>query len=170
MRYLTIVRHAKAEKESDDGSDFTRTLNARGRRQCEQLRAWASDKNELGQFGPTTALVSAAARTIETFHRSFEGTDFAAEHHESTLFYNGRRRVTPEDALIDLAAIDPVTTSLLVVGHNPTVLELLLTITRDLPAEFEDEFPLAGAYVLELRDDEPIGPGPYSFVRRFVPE
>jgi phosphohistidine phosphatase SixA len=78
--------------------------------------------------------------------------------------------VTPEDALIDLAAIDPVTTSLLVVGHNPTVLELLLAITRDLPAEFEDEFPLAGAYVLELHDDEPVGPGPYSFVRRFVPE
>ena len=170
MRYLTIVRHAKAEKESDDGSDFTRALNARGRRQCEQLRAWASNENELGQFGPTTALVSAAARTTETFRRSFEGTAFAAEHHESTLFYNGRRRVTAEDALIDLAAIDPVTTSLLVVGHNPTVLELLLTITRDLPAEFEDEYPLAGAYVLELRDDEPVGPGPYSFVRRFVPE
>jgi phosphohistidine phosphatase SixA len=170
VRYLTIVRHAKAEKESDDGSDFTRELNARGRRQCEQLRAWASDQNELGRFGPTTALVSGASRTTETFRRSFEGTAFVTEHHKSTLLYNGRRHVSAEDALIDLAAIDPVTTSLLLVGHNPTVLELLLTITRDLPPEFADEYPLAAAYVLELRENEPVGPGPYDFVRRYVPE
>jgi phosphohistidine phosphatase SixA len=63
-----------------------------------------------------------------------------------------------------------VSTSLLVIGHNPTVLELLLTITRDLPSEFVDTYPLAGAYVLELRDNEPVGPGPYDFVRRYVPE
>lgn len=170
MRYLTIVRHAKAEKDSDDGSDFARTLNGRGRRQCEHLRAWASDENELGRFGPTTALVSAAARTTETFRRAFEGTGFVTKYSKSSLIYNGRRRVSAEDVLIDLAAIDPVSTSLLVVGHNPTVLELLLTITRDLPPEFEDEFPLAGAYVLELRDNEPVGPGPYDFVRRYLPE
>jgi phosphohistidine phosphatase len=170
VRYLTIVRHAKAEKDSDDGSDFTRTLNGRGRRQCEQLRAWASDENELGRFGPTTALVSAAARTTETFRRAFEGTGFVNECSESSLIYNGRRHVSAEDVLVNLAAIDPLRTSLLVVGHNPTVLELLLTITRDLPPEFEDEYPLAAAYVLELRDDEPVGPGPYEFVRRYVPE
>jgi phosphohistidine phosphatase len=170
MRYLTIVRHAKAEKESDDGSDFSRTLNARGRRQCEQLRAWASDESELGQFGPTTALVSAAARTTETFRRAFEGTGFVAQYSKSSLIYNGRRHVSAEDVLIDLAAIDPVSTSLLVVGHNPTVLELLLSITRDLPSEFDDEYPLAAAYVLELRENEPVGSGPYDFVRRYVPE
>lgn len=170
VRYLTIVRHAKAEKESDDGSDFTRSLNGRGRRQCEQLRAWASDESELGRFGPTTALVSAAARTTETFRRAFQGTPFVTEYSESSLIYNGRRHVSAEDVLIDLAAIDPVSTSLLVIGHNPTVLELLLTITRDLPSEFVDEYPLAAAYVLELRDNEPVGPGPYDFVRRYVPE
>lgn len=170
MRFLTIVRHAKAEKESDDRSDFSRTLNGRGRRQCEVLREWANDRDELGQFGPTTALVSSAARTAETFRRSFEGTPFVSGVHSSALIYNGRRRVTADDVLIDLAAIDPVTTSLLVVGHNPTVLELLVTLASDLPLEFAHEYPLAGAYVLALRDDEPIGPGPYEFVRRYVPE
>ena len=170
VRFLTIVRHAKAEKDSDDGSDFSRALNGRGRRQCEVLREWASDVEELGQFGPTTALVSAAARTVETFRLAFEGTPFVNEVHTSALIYNGRRRVTAEDILIDLAAIDPVTTSLLVVAHNPTVLELLLTLARDLPIEFAHEYPLAGAYVLALRDDEPVGLGPYEFVRRYVPD
>jgi phosphohistidine phosphatase len=170
VRFLTIVRHAKAEKNSDDGSDFTRALNGRGRRQCEELRQWASDDEELGQFGPATALVSSAARTAETFQLAFEGTPFVADVHTSALIYNGRHRVTAEDVLIDLAAIDPVTTSLLVVGHNPTVLELLLTLASDLPIEFAHEYPLAGAYVLALRDDEPVGLGPYEFVRRYVPD
>jgi phosphohistidine phosphatase len=170
VRFLTIVRHAKAEKDSDDGTDFTRTLNGRGRRQCEKLREWASNEEELGQFGPTTALVSSAARTSETFHLAFDGTPFVSEVHTSALIYNGRRRVTAEDVLIDLAALDPVSTSLLVVAHNPTVLELLLTLAGDLPIEFAHEYPLAGAYVLALRDDEPVGLGPYEFVRRFVPD
>jgi phosphohistidine phosphatase len=170
VRFLTIVRHAKAERNSEDGSDFSRALNGRGRRQCEELRRWASDDEELGQFGPATALVSSAARTAETFRLAFEGTPFVRAAHNSALIYNGQRRVTAEDVLIDLAAIDPVTTSLLVIGHNPTVLELLLTLASDLPLEFAHEYPLAGAYVLALRDDEPVGLGPYEFVRRYVPE
>ncbi|MGH3732328.1 MAG: SixA phosphatase family protein [Acidimicrobiales bacterium] len=170
MRFLTIVRHAKAQRQSEDGSDFSRALNGRGRRQCEQLRAWADDDNALGQFGPTTALVSAAARTTETFRRAFEGTAFVSHCQNSALIYNGRRRVTAEDVLIDLAAIDPVTTSLLVVGHNPTVLELLLAMASEVPEELTHEYPLAGAYVLALHDDEPVSPGPYEFVRRFVPD
>jgi phosphohistidine phosphatase SixA len=58
----------------------------------------------------------------------------------------------------------------LLVGHNPTVLDLLVTLAKDLPLELSRDYPLAGAYVLQLRDDEPIGPGPYDFVTRFVPE
>jgi phosphohistidine phosphatase SixA len=78
VRYLTIVRHAKAEKATSDQRDFDRKLSGRGRRECEQLRAWANDTSELGRFGPTTALVSAAARTKETFRRAFAGTALPA--------------------------------------------------------------------------------------------
>ena len=170
VRYLAIVRHAKAERNSSDGSDFARELNSKGRRQCRQLRIWASDEHELGRFGPTTALVSSAARTRQTFRDAFEGTPFVASHQESTLIYNGLRHVSAEDVLIDLAGIDPVTTSLMVVGHNPTVLDLLVMLSADLPSELSLEYPLAGTYVLELHDDEPIGPGPYRFVTRYVPE
>ena len=133
MRYLTIVRHAKAERcVGSPVATSIAQLNDRGRRQCETLRAWASDKDQLGRFGPTTALVSAAARTEETYRRAFEGTAFADRRDFSELIYNGLREVTAEDVLIDLAAIDPVTTSLLVVGHNPTVLELLAALVRKL--------------------------------------
>jgi phosphohistidine phosphatase len=168
MRYLTIVRHAKAEKATSDHSDFDRKLSDRGKKQCEQLRAWASDESELGLFGPTTALVSAAARTKETFRRAFDGTPFVTERVFSELIYNGQRDVSAEDVLIDLAAIDPVTTSLLIVGHNPTVLELLWSLVRELPKSLREGFPLAGAYVLSIPEDKQIGLAQYDLVARYV--
>jgi phosphohistidine phosphatase len=168
VRYLTIVRHAKAEKAASDHSDFDRKLSDRGKKQCEQLRAWASDESELGLFGPTTALVSAAARTKETFRRAFDGTSFVTERVFSELIYNGQRDVSAEDVLIDLAAIDPVTTSLLIVGHNPTVLELLWSLVRELPKSLREGFPLAGAYVLAIPEDKQIGLAQYDLVARYV--
>ena len=170
MRYLTIVRHAKAERGAKDLSDFDRRLSERGRRQCEDLRAWAKSKKELGRYGPTTALVSAAARTRETFERAFAGTPFVKACEYSELIYNGVHDVSAEDVLIDLAAVDPVTTSLLVVGHNPTVLEFLWTLVDELPAELRNDYPLAGAYVLSLPDDQQVGRGPYPLVASYVPD
>jgi phosphohistidine phosphatase len=170
VRYLTIVRHAKAEKATSGQSDFDRKLNDRGKRQCEQLRAWASDVSELGLYGPTTALVSAAARTRETFRRAFDGTPFVTERVFSELIYNGLRDVSAEDALIELAAIDPVTTSLLVLGHNPTVLELLWSLVPELPRSLREGFPLAGAYVLAVPEDHQIGLARYDLVARYVPD
>ena len=170
VRYLTIVRHAKAEKAASDQRDFDRKLSDRGRRQCEQLRRWASDETKLGRFGPATALVSAAARTRETFRRAFDDTPFAGERSFSDLIYNGQRDVSAEDLLIDLAAIDPVTTSLLVVGHNPTVLELLWSLVENLPSSLRDGFPLAGAYVLAIPEDRQIGLARYELVAHYVPD
>src|SRR5271154_5309628 len=78
MRFLTIVRHAKAEKASPGQSDFDRALTERGRTQCQQLRDWATSEDDLAKFGPTTALVSSATRTRETFQLAFEGTAFVS--------------------------------------------------------------------------------------------
>ena len=170
MRYLTIVRHAKAEKATSDGRDFERKLSDRGRRQCEQLRVWASDESELGRFGPTTALVSSAARTKETFRRAFDGTVFAGERVLSELIYNGQRHVSAEDLLIDLASIDPVTTSLAVVAHNPTVLELLWSLAPDAPVSPREGFPTGAAFVLAVPEDRQIGLSHYDLVAQYVPD
>jgi phosphohistidine phosphatase len=170
MRYLTVVRHAKAERDTPERRDVDRGLNDRGQRQCAVLRAWASDAAALGRFGPTTALVSSAARTRETFRRAFDGTSFVGERFFSDLIYNGARDVSAEDVLIDLAAIDPVSTSLLVVGHNPTVLEFMWRLCDEVPSTLRENYPLAGAYVLALPDDEQVGLGPYRLVASYVPD
>jgi len=171
MRYLTIVRHCKATPAKAGGSDYERTLSDRGVRQSEQLRSWALDPGALGQFGPTTALVSSAARTRETFTRAFDGTPFVVECHFSDLIYNGRHEVSAEDLLSDLAAIDPVRTSLLVVAHNPSVHELLVSLALKTPKSvLRDGYPLGGAFVLALGEGEQIGLGRYELVERYVPD
>ncbi len=171
MRYLTIVRHAKASPAVAGEVDFERTLNRRGREQCAQLREWASDQKALGSFGPTTALVSAAARTKETYELSFEGTSFVSHVEFSELIYNGHRDVSTEDVLTNLGAIDPLTTSLMVVGHNPTVLYLMHALAKSLPTSMRGErYPLGGAFVLELPKDRSVALEHFEVVASFVPD
>ncbi len=170
MRFLTIVRHAESTPAPAGGSDRQRTLSVRGEAQCAQLRAWALDPAALGAFGPVTALVSAATRTTQTFNESFADTPFVADVEFSSLIYNGQRDVTADDLLIDLAAIDPVTTSLLTVAHNPTVTDVLATLLSELPVSAREGIPVGGAYVLRIRDNEPVGRSPYEFVTAFVPD
>ncbi len=170
MRYLTIVRHAKATKAVDGQGDYSRALSPRGERQCQQLRAWATDPLSLGAYGPASFLVSAATRTTQTFNQAFAETDFVANSVFSELIYNGRRDVTAEDLLIDLVAIDPVTTSLAVVGHNPTVSELLWLLSGSLPGSAREGMPTGSAYVLALRDDESVGRSLYELVAEYIPD
>lgn len=170
MRSLVIVRHAKAAAAQKRHSDFDRPLTKRGRAQSERLRVWASDPESLGRFGPVTALVSGSARTRETYAVAFAGTPFVHALETSDLIYNGTRDVSGRDLLAELATIDPVTESLMVVAHNPTVLELAYDLAAGpIPALIDGRFPLAAAIVFEL-PDAPIGPGPYRFVEAFVPE
>lgn len=170
VRYLTIVRHAKATPGESGESDYDRRLSAKGQRQCDELRAWALDDSQLGCFGPVTALVSSAKRTRETFQRAFEGTPFVSAVSYSDLIYNGRRPVSGEDLLVDVASIDPVTTSLLVVAHNPTVHDLVATLAVHVPESLRDGgYPLGGAFVFELRDDQPVGLARYALAAQFIP-
>jgi len=170
MRYLTIVRHAHAVPATPGGGDKERVLSEDGVLQCAQLRRWASDADELGRFGPVTAIVSSAQRTRETFERSFGDTSFVRSVDFSDLIYNGTRAVTGQDLLIDIAAIDTVVTSLLVVAHSPTVHELLAELASSVPSEMlKDGFPLGGAFVLALPEDEHIGLKEYELVASFVP-
>lgn len=166
MRYLTIVRHCEATPGDDD---VARTLTSWGRSQAEWLRQSALATDGLGQFGPTTCLLSAAARTRETYALAFAGTPFVRSLERSELIYNGNRHVSGLDLLASLAEIDPVTESLCVIAHNPSVLELVHELTESVPDEFIDNFPVGSAYVVEIPADTPIGLGRYRVAATFCP-
>jgi phosphohistidine phosphatase len=170
VRSLVIVRHAKTSPAGVGEPDFHRTLNGRGRKECKLLREWAIDPESLGRYGPVTALVSSAARTRETYQRAFDGTDFVVGVEFQSSIYNGLHDVSGEDLLEALVALDPVTTSLMIVAHNPSVHELAELLARKPPESLRRNYPLGGAYVLALPDGERLGAGPYDVVASFVPE
>ena len=170
MRYVTIVRHCESSPAKSGESDYERVLSDKGKDQAQQLRSWAMDSQALAKYGPTTALVSSAARTRETFKRAFEDTPFVKTVNFSELIYNGKRDVSAEDLLIDLAAIDSVVTSLLLVAHNPSVHELVFSLTQELPDVLKGEYPLGGAFVLAIPDNQQIGLDQYELVDSFIPD
>ena len=170
MRYVTIVRHCESSPAKSGESDYERVLSDKGKDQAQQLRSWAMDSHALAKYGSTTALVSSAARTRETFKRAFEDTPFVKTVNFSELIYNGKRDVSAEDLLIDLAAIDSVVTSLLLVAHNPSVHELVFSLTQGLPDVLKGEYPLGGAFVLAIPDNQQIGLVQYELVDSFIPD
>ena len=170
MRYVTIVRHCESSPAKSGESDYERVLSDKGKDQAQQLRSWAMNSQALAKYGPTTALVSSAARTRETFKRAFEDTPFVKTVNFSELIYNGKRDVSAEDLLIDLAAIDSVVTSLLLVAHNPSVHELVFSLTQELPDVLKGEYPLGGAFVLAIPDNQQIGLVQYELVDSFIPD
>ncbi len=168
VRYLIVVRHAKAERLAAGGRDVDRSLSARGRRQCARLRDWATDDHGLAPYGPATALVSASVRTRETFLLGFANTALVTTHSESSVIYNGERDVSADVVMSELAAHDVGGASLLLVGHNPTLSELIATLVAPTPSWLRDGYPTASVCVVALPGPGPFTAGRYEMVARFV--
>ena len=111
LRQLVVMRHAKAEPHGD--SDIERELAQRGYDDAVAAGRWLADRG----FAPDEALVSAARRAMSTWLAVSEGGSFrAGAAYSGSLYLAG-----PETAL-DLVRETPSgVTSLIVVGHNPTV-------------------------------------------------
>lgn len=76
---LHLIRHAKANKSSDSGSDRDRSLSERGKLQAHALQKWIEQKTIEARV-----LCSEAKRTIETFEiinekGSFHDINFLSE-------------------------------------------------------------------------------------------
>ncbi|MFC7494072.1 MULTISPECIES: SixA phosphatase family protein [unclassified Nocardioides] len=111
MARLVVIRHAKAEQ--DGPTDFERPLADRGRRDAAEAGAW------LASYGvvPDHALVSAALRTEQTWEAMASGAGWTlAPDLDRGLYSAG-----PEAALDIIRLVPAETTSLVVIGHNPTM-------------------------------------------------
>lgn len=143
MRHLYVMRHAKAKQGDGDMADHQRPLRKRGRRQAAAmarvLQQWQALEGEIH--------VSDAVRTRETFD------EIAAQLPELSL--NERRRVDEAVYTFDgqtllawLKALPNKADRVLVIGHNPALLELALWLCGDAPRSL----PTGGALHLTLPD------------------
>ena len=125
VRYLWILRHAKAASDAPwGGGDEERPLTARGRRDASALGKRLADEGPIleleGIPRPEVAMCSAAVRTRQT-------TDLIAAAMGDGLPLDAYRSLYQADTdlvLQYLREVDEEVISLLVVGHNPTMVRL----------------------------------------------
>jgi phosphohistidine phosphatase len=113
-RRIAVMRHGKADQGGR--TDFERELAERGHRDSRDAGAWLAEQG----FRPDHALVSAARRAVDTWESVASGGQLDVEPSLSQVLYGAG----PETAL-DLVRETPVSaTSIIVVGHNPTMASL----------------------------------------------
>ena len=144
MQRLILLRHGKAERESTSGDDHARRLTPRGRRDALEAGQRLVDMG----FVPDLALVSDAARTRETWESLRPVCESCQVRFDKDLYHAEAQTVLERVQ----AAADSAGT-VLVVGHNPGLHELVLRLlieggaSGDLLNTARSRFPTSAAAV-----------------------
>lgn len=150
MKTLALFRHAKSDWTDARARDFDRPLNARGRRGATAM----GNHIHEGRWRFDRIIASPAVRvaeTIEMANRAW-GRSFPVE-------WDRRIYLASSATLIDLLReIDGDPASLLMVGHNPGLEDLIFDLVPDdgnspLRGLVEQKFPTATFAVLECAVD-----------------
>ncbi|MDP1643757.1 MAG: histidine phosphatase family protein [Phenylobacterium sp.] len=144
MQRLILLRHGKAERESMSGDDHARRLTPRGRRDALEAGQRLVDMG----FVPDLALVSDAARTRETWESLRPVCEACQVRIDPSLYHAEAQTVL--DRVREAA--DGAET-VLVIGHNPGLHELVLRLlieggaSGDLLNTARSRFPTSAAAV-----------------------
>jgi phosphohistidine phosphatase len=122
-RRLVLVRHAKAES-GEEAADHDRRLTSRGERDAEATAGWLG-----AQLGSVDHVwVSSARRAQQTWAAVERALPAPGEVVVDRALYLAGGR----DVLEQLAAADHGVS--LLVGHNPTMEQVVMALTGDLHA------------------------------------
>ena len=139
MKTLTLLRHAKSTWDDPVARDFDRPLNKRGRRAAHAVGVEMRAKD----LAFDCAIASPAVRVIETLADVEEAFGSKIDPQ-----YDQRLYLASPDTLLQLIReIPDEVGSLLVVGHNPGLEQLVLLLTRPsrdgLRDQVEVKYPTA---------------------------
>jgi phosphohistidine phosphatase len=124
---LFLLRHAKAVPAETAEDDAERALAPRGRRQARALAGWFRAK----EIAPERVLVSPAARTRETL--DLVRTGFAGQP-DLAVEFDSRLYLASWPAILErIRQVSEETNSLMVVGHNPGIHELAVSLAVMAP-------------------------------------
>jgi len=129
MKRLLILRHAKSSWADSSISDWQRPLNQRGLRDAPRAGEWLRDRSLV----PDRIITSDAVRARSTADIVAKAAGFAKEILLEPSLYHA----TPPDVLAVLNGVqDQSAATVLIVGHNPGLEELVWQLTgehHDLP-------------------------------------
>ena len=123
---LFILRHAKSDPGTDASADFDRPLAKRGFRDAPRIGHWMK-KHDLM---PDLILSSPAQRARQTIEAVVDELDTAREQ----IRFDDRLYLADRDTLLQVVQECPENiNSILLVGHNPGLDELLESLTDSPP-------------------------------------
>jgi phosphohistidine phosphatase len=123
---LYVLRHAKAELDSADGTDHGRDLKKRGRRAARAVGAFLTEQGEA----PDLILCSTALRARETARLAAEGGSWEVDLVLDPAIYETSVR----GLLERLRVLEDGPRRVLLVGHQPVLSLLVAELTGAEPA------------------------------------
>ncbi len=142
LRQLLLLRHAKSSWDDANLSDHARPLNNRGRRSAAAMRAAMLN---LG-ISPDVVLVSSARRTLQTLEALEPWDDTPLVEPMDALY------LAPGPQLFEvLRGVAETARSIMLIGHNPGLHELALSLVGDI------DLALSNADIRRLAEGFPTG-------------
>ena len=160
-RTLLVLRHSKSAYP-EGVADFDRPLAPRGVRDAVTLGGWLLGQGLL----PDLVVCSTAARTRETW--DLINDQLVWPDQDATVVYDPRVYDAALADLMDVVAETPPETAILaLVGHNPGVAQLVLTLT----GESGLSFPTSALAMIDIHQDwDRVIPGHGSLAGLWTPK
>ena len=154
MRRLMLLRHAKTENDAPSGRDQDRRLDDRGRIDAAEIGGWIARHAPF----PELVLVSSAVRAHQTWDIVWEQMSGQAPPPKVELLPElyGADPAELLQTIRDASATDP--RQLLLIGHNPGLHELGLTLAGSGDAigrkALSDNLPTSGLAIFDFEVDD----------------
>ena len=141
---LWLLRHAKSSWDQPDLADHDRPLAPRGERDAERMAAFI----EGTYIRPALVLCSSGLRARQTLGRVLPSLGETLELRVDPALYS----FDPSVLLSRLRSVLDDVPSVMLVGHNPALQELALTLAEDGDAieRVAKKFPTCGLAEIEL--------------------
>ena len=155
MKTLGLLRHAKSDWQDARARDFDRPLNDRGRRGAPIMGKHIRDYDVSHGLRWDRILASPAVRSAQTIELAAVGAGMDANH-GFAVNWDRRIYLASSATLLDLLREqDDKAASILLVGHNPGLEDLIFDLVPDdgsspLRDSVEVKFPTASFAVMEL--------------------
>jgi phosphohistidine phosphatase len=142
MKTLYLLRHAKSSWKFPELTDQERPLNSRGKRDAPIMGNWLK---EQGMMIPDRILSSPAVRTLATISRVGHALGLSGEaiETEAQLYH-----AAPHTLLNIIRSCSQEVNSLMLVGHNPGLTEL---VNHLCPTHIIANIPTCGVYAIQFR-------------------
>lgn len=167
MKRLILMRHAKTEPWDESVDDHGRALTSVGHIAAEAVAialktsGWVPDK----------ALISTARRTRETWGHLAQVFPATGCHFDESLYLASARVIS------DVIQRHHGASTLMMIGHNPGIHELSLSLIRDAGASDDTiasrlaaKMPTGGTAMFEASEEGNFRPSSFKLVQFIAPK